>query len=223
MEVVRIKKILARNLHIFIGLHCVRRSSWTVTTLATLQQVFVTSFTLDLHMKANHKERQSVICSICKVELRDKYSLKKHMSTVHGESKNLCTTCGKKFKAKDYLKKHMLKGCGSGWKENKCTICKENFPSRSVTMEHIASKHKDFQLSKCSVCDTKFITEKSLNYHMIEKHEDSTETHICPFCGKHYAIKQKLSNHIATVHEGKYKKTRYSCTICSASYSYIKG
>ena len=76
----------------------------------TLQQEFVTSFTLDLHMKANHKERQSVICSICKVELRDKYSLKKHMSTVHGESKNLCTTCGKKFKAKDYLKKHMLKG-----------------------------------------------------------------------------------------------------------------
>ena len=36
MEVVRIKKILARNLLIFIGLHCVRRSSWTVTTLATL-------------------------------------------------------------------------------------------------------------------------------------------------------------------------------------------
>ena len=62
----------------------------------------------------------------------------------------------------------LLKGCGSGWKENKCTICKENFPSRSVTMEHIASKHKDFQLSKCSVCDTKFLTEKSLNYHMIE-------------------------------------------------------
>ena len=36
MEVVRIKKILARNLLIYIGLHCVRRSSWTVTTLATL-------------------------------------------------------------------------------------------------------------------------------------------------------------------------------------------
>ena len=90
-------------------------------------------------------------------------------------------------------------------------------------MEHIASKHKDFQLSKCSVCDTKFLTEKSLNYHMIEKHGNSTETHICPFCGKHYAIKQKLSNHIATVHEGKYKKTRYNCTMCDASYSYIKG
>ena len=36
MEVVRIKKILAQNLLIYIGLHCVRRSSWTVTTLATL-------------------------------------------------------------------------------------------------------------------------------------------------------------------------------------------
>ena len=36
MEVVRVKKILAQNLLIYIGLHCVRRSSWTVTTLATL-------------------------------------------------------------------------------------------------------------------------------------------------------------------------------------------
>ena len=40
MEVVRIKKILAQNLLIFIGLHCVRRSSWTVTTLATLMEGF---------------------------------------------------------------------------------------------------------------------------------------------------------------------------------------
>ena len=36
MEVVCIKKILAQNLLIYIGLHCVRRSSWTVTTLANL-------------------------------------------------------------------------------------------------------------------------------------------------------------------------------------------
>ena len=36
MEVVRIKKILARNLHIYISFHCVKRSSWIVTTLATL-------------------------------------------------------------------------------------------------------------------------------------------------------------------------------------------
>ena len=33
---VRIKSILARNLLIYLDLHCVRRSSWTVTTLATL-------------------------------------------------------------------------------------------------------------------------------------------------------------------------------------------
>ena len=41
MEVVRIKKILAWNLLIYIGLHCVRRSLWTVTTLATLVHVHV--------------------------------------------------------------------------------------------------------------------------------------------------------------------------------------
>ena len=44
MEVVCIKKVMAQNLLIYIGLHWVRRSSSTVTTLATLlltsQQMF---------------------------------------------------------------------------------------------------------------------------------------------------------------------------------------
>ena len=47
MEVVRIKKILAWNLLIYIGLHCVRRSSWTVTTLATL----IYNFAYDMQKK----------------------------------------------------------------------------------------------------------------------------------------------------------------------------
>ena len=39
LEVVCIKKILAWNLLIYISLHCVRRSLWIVTTLATLSEV----------------------------------------------------------------------------------------------------------------------------------------------------------------------------------------
>ena len=38
MEVVSIKKILARNWPIGICLHCVRRSSWIVPTMSTLTQ-----------------------------------------------------------------------------------------------------------------------------------------------------------------------------------------
>ena len=39
MEIILIKKILARNLLIYIGLHCVNRLMWTTTTLATLVYV----------------------------------------------------------------------------------------------------------------------------------------------------------------------------------------
>ena len=39
MSVVCIKKILVRNLLIYIPLYCVSRSSWIVTTLATLRVV----------------------------------------------------------------------------------------------------------------------------------------------------------------------------------------
>ena len=41
MEVVRIKKILAQNLLIFIGLHFVNRSSWSATKLATLLKMAI--------------------------------------------------------------------------------------------------------------------------------------------------------------------------------------
>ena len=46
MEVVRVKTILAQNLLIYIGLHCVRRSSWPVTTLATLLIMALGTFCL---------------------------------------------------------------------------------------------------------------------------------------------------------------------------------
>ena len=39
MEVVRMKRILTRNSLIYIGLHCVNRSLWITTTLATLTLV----------------------------------------------------------------------------------------------------------------------------------------------------------------------------------------
>ena len=44
MEVVRIKKILAWNLLIFIDLQCVNRSSWSATTLATLTRIYLANF-----------------------------------------------------------------------------------------------------------------------------------------------------------------------------------
>ena len=67
MEVVRIKKILAQNLLIFIGLHCVRRLLWTVTTLATLmysptlakskEKLWIsTGFFLDFSISSNYSK-----------------------------------------------------------------------------------------------------------------------------------------------------------------------
>ena len=53
MEVVRIKKILARNLLLFIDLHCVRRSSWTVTTLATLTYIHNKDFPKCSYFQSN--------------------------------------------------------------------------------------------------------------------------------------------------------------------------
>ena len=56
MEVVCIKKVLARNLLIYIGLHCVRRSSWTVTTLATLAVIYMYALIVDkINLYVNYR------------------------------------------------------------------------------------------------------------------------------------------------------------------------
>ena len=57
MEVVSIKKILTWNLLIYIGLHCVRRSSWTVTTLATLFHILTLLCIYCFAIQLSHREK----------------------------------------------------------------------------------------------------------------------------------------------------------------------
>ena len=94
-------------------------------------------------------------------------------------------------------------------------MCHEKFESRSQRMEHIASHHKDVKLFDCDICEFKSMTKKSLREHVYGTHEHAN---ICSLCGKNFATRCSLNNHMRYVHSGK-KKSRANCTLCDASFS----
>ena len=154
-------------------------------------------------------------CSICQAEYKSLAGLKHHISTVHENKGYFCPVCGKKFVQESTLNMHILTNCGKDTKENKCSMCHEKFESRSQRMEHIASNHKDVKLFDCDICEFKSMTKKSLREHVYGTHEHAN---ICSLCGKNFATRCSLNNHMRYVHSGK-KKTRANCTLCDASFS----
>ncbi|CAC5358938.1 KRAB [Mytilus coruscus] len=51
-------------------------------------------------------------CNVCKLQFINKVRLRDHMLT-HGEAKFPCQNCGKKFRMKKYVRRHMVESCCS--------------------------------------------------------------------------------------------------------------
>ena len=81
MEVVCIKKILARNLLNYIGLHCVNRSSWSATTLTTLTKGFWTILS-----ELNSDTFQKLFSELCRPLLKSQQELNPEsvITSLHG-------------------------------------------------------------------------------------------------------------------------------------------
>ena len=70
--------------------------------------------------------------------------------------------------------------------------------------------------TKCDTCDQTFTTKSEFENHVENRH---SIYHQCSFCDKNYDSNQDLLTHVQALH----KNTRYSCEICSKSYSYPGG
>ena len=94
--------------------------------------------------------------------------------------KLLCEFCDKKFKAKRYLRNHIIlknsvdPSSSNKFKEinnaksfnHQCTICEHFYNSRNIRM-HIKKKHPEIELLEfCEFCDKPFKTEWLLKRHV---------------------------------------------------------
>jgi len=169
-------------------------------------------------MKSEHNV--GYVCPICKMKLPSKLTLKQHNNQEHKtviKESNLCSKCGKSFKLAKSLENHVSNNCSYQMRGNKCSICGETFESRSLNIEHVATKHKDVKLYDCTECSSRYITERGLAKHIIHAHGNNAGS-ICPICGKKLNSIYEVRRHTSFMHEGK-ARPKFKCTLCDESFS----
>lgn len=108
------------------------------------------------HIKLKHTEIKEVFsCDICKKGYPSKSVLKDHFRNTHVVNEVACTFCGKIFRNKTHLKKHMVYHDDSK-KIHKCTICPDQpgFVNRVGLLRHQA-RHANVdekETFNCEIC-----------------------------------------------------------------------
>ncbi|CAL4093600.1 unnamed protein product, partial [Meganyctiphanes norvegica] len=103
------------------------------------------------HLQWKHSNLKPIRCNICVKDLKNKYSLMRHMryhhSSTSGEKPFLCAICGEAFRQSNHIKRHMM--LHSGEKPFSCTLCDYRTNHLSNITIHMKSHRK--QLSKENV------------------------------------------------------------------------
>jgi len=93
---------------------------------------------------------------------------------VHTDLKEFtCITCGKQFKWKNSLERHMMNH--TGLRPHPCGLCKRAFTTSSCLKKHKLSVHSRIKQAYCQFCQTKFGTNSSLFRHQREQHYAALE------------------------------------------------
>ena len=165
--------------------------------------------------KEKKKEREYT-CNICKVYLQGKEALQEHRATVHGayvttesgetKLRYPCEYCEKYYLTFQEMVSHRRIHV----ERHLCSYCGQGFNKRSAMTNHISYVHEGAH--KCTSCRVGFKKEEELKEHMEKLGCNNEQT--CSQCGKVYATKARLRQHMNYQH-GK----KEDCDICGQSIS----
>ncbi|XP_078736138.1 zinc finger Y-chromosomal protein-like [Lampetra fluviatilis] len=141
-----------------------------------------------------------------------------------------CSVCGKKFKTRGFLKKHMKNHPEQTTrKKYRCTDCgygtgkKANFhshlqshrpallpPATMAAAALVGSRQHRAEMHKCRSCDYETAEPSLLSRHLVAVHSKSFP-HRCPECGKAFRHPSELNKHVR-IHTGE---KPYACALCN--------
>jgi len=198
------------------------------------------------------KRRLDATCPFCFTFFIDKFARYRHVKTFHSdtpneriktklnnESSEKCAECGKVYKHKISLKRHMEvhKDEADGFD---CDICKKKFTRNdnlykhrervhhiwNVNLDAVRKEFKDKLI--CPMCSADFGTNlNKFETHLVskackdkEKIVEIDENHRfkCDLCDRSYADMDSLHNHQRWKHNNVNRD--FKCSFCEASYSY---
>ena len=124
---------------------------------------------LQSHKWSKHTVGGDFKCNECGKEFKHRYELKKHMFK-HMEPTFVCDFCGKRFKRREALVHHYKQLHQETTKLLlNCSECPKTFSEKSSLARHIKSNHSNYKLN-CTLCNKTFTRHDALQRHLVRKH-----------------------------------------------------
>jgi KRAB domain-containing zinc finger protein len=164
-------------------------------------------------MKAEtHKIENTYKCFQCGKVFKSKKLLKKHLFIHTGIRKFSCDVCGKAFKYRYEVDVHKKSHNNPTFQ---CDICSKMFIHKSHLTTH-RRKHLNEFVAFCKECNMGFVTKFSHKTHVNLVHKNLQL--VCDTCGSRLSSLSALKEHKLT-HDPNYGKERsHVCEICGKSY-----
>ncbi|XP_042344536.1 zinc finger protein 569-like [Plectropomus leopardus] len=131
------------------------------------------------------------------------------VSTIHCKMSLKCDTCGRDFRCKSDLQRHMLKHTGE--RPHTCNTCGKSFSQTSVLKVHLRT-HTGEKPYSCNTCGKRFCRASDLTAHV--RIHSGEKPYSCKICEKHFRSSSQLTGHMRT-HTGE---KPYSCNTCGKRF-----
>ncbi|CAG9106356.1 unnamed protein product [Plutella xylostella] len=204
-------------------------------------RTFKVRSSLQEHVNSTHTGERPFNCPVCEKGLVSKKALAKHV-IIHDDTKKVpCPVCGRLFVAREHMdSEHQIDRSTLLEKRRKkeditrvdifqlrCNLCKVDFPTLEVLAEHLISQHQikidnehDLGLVPlklendrfyCYECEKVFQGFYGLYIHT----SLHLPRHICAVCGRNFATKKGLDEHVQSTHTGP---KQFSCLGCKQGF-----
>ncbi|XP_062533946.1 transcription factor grauzone-like [Armigeres subalbatus] len=161
-------------------------------------------------------EKEKAKCPTCGKCFKTKVHLRRHILAVHEKSfEFICEVCSKGFLKHSELKAHQVYHELTAEQQKKqCPICNKWMKNLRYWRKHMG-RHRGEGEYKCEHCDHVSINLLSLKLHVERKHNPKCKKYVCELCNKEYSRPVTLREHIANAHTGE---PLYQCQFCEKKF-----